>query len=163
MVSEDRTRRRVLKTGAAAVLGTLSGCSYLQSDGPPEGNVQFDPFLVTNWHTEPHDIGVQILADGEPVYWRNISLEGANEGESRSAGETLDDIPEDIADYEVRTRLQEWAPGRWEWASFSGQKGCILAEIMIGSPGVWDSSSLVITSSSDCYRGKDWRAESPGP
>lgn len=84
----ELSRRSVaILTGCCLV--PFSGCSSFESD-----DVRIEYLAVENEHSDPQDIQVLLMEDGDPVYSRVVRTDGFDEETNTVGGEVLDGYPE---------------------------------------------------------------------
>ena len=130
------TRRQTLRAGVLALAG-LAGCSAL-TDSPAEPP-RLDSVRVTNYAGERRTVAVQILLDGDVVYWRDLTVR-ASEPESGDAPGTVHSesvaasaYPDERGRWTVRVR--DRATGERAAATFAAEdfpSGCLTVAPEVG-------------------------------
>lgn len=103
-LSSTLARRTLLGMFAGAVTG-FAGCGAIRSDGPtPTPGKQLE-ISVYNYHNRPITVDVSVTQDDRAVYKEAFSVEGAGEGEFRSAEEFVK-LPE-VADTTITGAIRD--------------------------------------------------------
>lgn len=143
-----RARRRFLSSIAVCLPVLVSGCTFNEpsSESGEVNNetreLRLSELYVSNSHSEPHTVELELEYDGETVLNETFHLEAATENETKS--KRVDkEWPDTPGTFLVRARIDS---GQWEQQELSTTDGegtdCIRSMVKIMEDetfGIWTS------------------------
>ena len=145
------SRRRFLRTGAAALGVGAAGCvSFGDDDESGPAGTRLNSLQVGNHDRRHRTVYVLLLEGGEPTYWEAMEADPYDAGENRLGGGEFQNYPTEAGEY-VLYAWRDDQP-RPEWRRFDLREhdaDCVNVFVMVGAQD--DRTGLVrILPSAGC-------------
>jgi hypothetical protein len=145
------SRRRVLQTSGAALLGGLAGCSALPGS---ESATEIGELQVQNYVPESTTVQVLVRDRGDPVYWSAKPVPAAGEDGEAFGRTYFEGFPAEPGQYTLHVKTAAQSTDEWATTDLTSEDAaCSTFQVEIGSresaSGLDELSMLV--SHNDTY------------
>jgi len=145
------SRRRLLELSGTIGVGSVAGCTELQSSGTETYLLDLE---AENFDRESHTVYALLMSEGEPVSWESVSVPPYDPETDRIEARQFEEFP---LDPELET-LYTWrdAQPREAWQEFdisSWEATCLKLRIQIGDSDQESPGEITIWHSANCQNG----------